>query len=118
VSGLLVALGVALGGAVGATLRLLVDTWVGARTRPGRGWGIVVVNVTGSFAIGVVVGAVPTGDARTVLATGLLGGYTTFSTASLDSARLALRGRGGAAVLHAAGTAAACVLAAWLGTLV
>jgi CrcB protein len=115
VSGLLVALGVAAGGGAGAALRLLVDAWVTARTRPGVGWGIVAVNVTGSFAIGVATGALADGTLRTVLVTGVLGGYTTFSTASLDSARLALRGRGAAAVAHAVGTAVACVAAAWLG---
>lgn len=114
-SGLLVALGVSAAGGLGAVLRLLVDTWVSARTTPRLPWGIVVVNVTGSFAIGLTVGALEPGGLRTVLATGFLGGYTTFSTASLDSARLALRGRGGAAVLHAVGLACACAAAAWAG---
>lgn len=105
---------VALGGGLGAALRFLVDGVVTARVGPRYPWGIVVVNLTGSFAIGVAAGTLD-GTTATVVSTGVLGGYTTFSTASLDSARMALRGRGGRAVAHGVGTAVACVLAAWAG---
>ena len=109
------ALLVALGGGVGAALRFLVESFVAARTSGRFPWGVVLVNVTGSFAIGLAVARIEPGTALTVATAGLLGGYTTFSTASLDTARLVLRGRGGRAVAHAAGTAVACVTAAWLG---
>lgn len=109
------ALLVALAGGAGAALRFLVESVVTARTSGRFPWGVVLVNVTGSFAIGLVVAQLEPGTALTVVTTGFLGGYTTFSTASLDTARLVLRGRGGRAVAHAAGTAVACVLAAWLG---
>lgn len=115
-NGVALAASVAAAGGLGSALRLLVDTWVTRRTSGRLPWGIVVVNVTGSFLIGLAAGLLD-GTARTVVATGLLGGYTTFSTASLDSARLALRGRGGRAVAHATGTAVVCVAAAWLGLL-
>ncbi len=108
-----------LAGGLGAALRLVVDgsvrsalaAWVPQRV----GVGLVLVNVTGSFALGALTAATAPGDVRTIVGVGLLGGYTTFSSASLDSARLALAGRGGAAVLHASGTAAACLAAAVLG---
>ncbi len=105
---------IALAGGLGSAARFVVDAVVTGRLGSRLPWGVVVVNLTGSFAIGVVVGST-SGLTQTVVATGFLGGYTTFSTASLDSARLALRGRGGAAVAHAAGTACACVLAAAAG---
>lgn len=113
---------VALAGGLGAAIRLVVDGSVRAalvsRVPQRVGIGLVIVNVTGSFALGVLTAATDPGTVRTVLGVGLLGGYTTFSSASLDSARLALSGRGGAAVLHATGTATACVAAAALGALV
>lgn len=109
------ALLVALAGGLGAALRFVVESVVAARTSDRFPWGVVVVNVTGSFAIGLAVATIDVGTALTVVATGFLGGYTTFSTASLDTARLVLRGKGGRAVAHAAGTAVACVAAAWVG---
>ncbi len=105
---------IAMGGGLGAALRFVVDGVVTARVGARIPWGVVLVNLTGSFAIGVAASTLD-GTTAAVVSTGVLGGYTTFSTASLDSARLALRGRGGAAVAHAAGTALACVAAAWLG---
>lgn len=105
---------IALGGGLGAALRFVVDGAVSSRVGARFPWGIVLVNVTGSFAIGLAAGSL-TGTAAEVVTTGLLGGYTTFSTASLDSARLALRGHGGRAVAHGVGTAVVCVVAAWAG---
>ena len=72
-------LAAALAGGVGAVLRYLVD--VGVARLAGRRfpWGILIVNLTGSFALGVVTTALP--ETAFVLGAGLLGGYTTFSTA-------------------------------------
>lgn len=109
------ALGVLLAGGLGAVLRLLVDTAVSARTSGRFAWGIVVVNVSGSFAIGLVAGALDPGTLRTIVATGLLGGYTTFSTASVDAVRLVLDGRWTAALADVLGVLAASVLAAAAG---
>jgi CrcB protein len=67
-------IGVALAGGAGA----LVRHWVG-RT--------IVVNLTGAFALGVVVGAGLHGDARTIVGAGFLGAYTTFSTWMLQAHR-------------------------------
>lgn len=84
-------LGVALAGGLGAIVRVSV-----ART--------LVVNVSGAFALGVLVGAGVDGEARFVLAVGLLGGYTTFSTWMFQS-----RGGRGIAVPLALGFAAVVV---------
>ncbi len=85
----LVALGVGLGGAVGAVARLLVDGAVSVRTRSSLPLGTLAVNVSGAFLLGVLVGVAPSGDVMRAAGTGLLGGYTTFSTWALESHRLA-----------------------------
>lgn len=109
-------------GGLGAAVRFLVDTLV-ARWNP---WtvplGTVVVNATASFALGVLTGVALSdpalADVRTVIGTGFLGGYSTFSTASVEGARLIKAGRPWAAAAHAGGMAAISLLAALLGVLV
>jgi len=100
-------------GGVGAGLRYLVDIGVMSLTRGRFPWGIVVVNVTGAFALGVVTASIP--DAALVIGAGLLGGYTTFSTVSVETALLAQRGRRDWAWLNLLGTLVTCVVAAAIG---
>lgn len=100
-------------GGVGAGLRYLVDLGIMSLTRGRYPWGIVVVNVTGSFALGVVTASLP--DAAFIVGAGLLGGYTTFSTAMLDTLALWRDGERPASVLHLLGTFAASALAALAG---
>lgn len=115
---------VALGGAVGAMARHAVDLLLGARwsaLRGGdrRGVALAVINVTGSLLIGVVAGLALRGlvspELRTVLATGVLGGYTTFSAASLDVVERAEREGRSAAVRRAVAVPVAAVLACAVG---
>ncbi|MEH3033316.1 MAG: CrcB family protein [Aeromicrobium erythreum] len=104
---------VALAGGLGAVLRFVVDGVLRARLGV---WATTVVNVSGSFALGLVVAAA--GDDGTwhdVLGTGLLGGYTTFSTASVELLRLVEGRRPVAALAYGGGTLVACVAAAALG---
>ncbi|MDJ1113928.1 fluoride efflux transporter FluC [Microbacterium dauci] len=104
-------------GGVGAGLRFLVDTAIGAR-RPGAfPFGILIVNIVGSFGLGLVVGFDLLVDATwvTILGVGLLGGFTTFSTVAVDSARFARRGRRDLAWGNLLGTFAACAVAAAAG---
>jgi len=81
----------AVAGGIGAGLRYIVDVLV-VGGRPGRlPLGILVVNVTGSFALGVLTGlgaGLVGSDLAWVLGVGLLGGYTTFSTVSAESVLL------------------------------
>lgn len=103
------ALLVALGGAVGSVARWglarALDRWGGVG---GVGPGIVVVNVLGCLLIGVVLGTTSRGEPvvgsagwRLLLATGVCGGFTTFSTFSQQTLELVAQGRGGVALAYA-----------------
>ena len=109
----------AVGGGVGAAGRYAVDEWVTGRWRRDFPLGIVVVNVTGSLVLGLLVGVLVSDRAGSavyaLVGTGVLGGYTTFSTTSLDAVRLARSGRIGSALGYAVGTMLATVAAAMLG---
>lgn len=100
-------------GGVGAALRYAADVGVTRLADRKFPWGIVLVNITGSFALGLVTSALP--DAAFVIGAGLLGGYTTFSTAMLDTIALWKDGERPASVLHVLGTFAASVIAAFAG---
>src|SRR3954452_12476499 len=81
-------------GGVGAVARVTLTRAVDARTaHPSFPWGTVVVNASGAFLLGVVVGASLTHGEERALGAGLLGAYTTFSTWMYDSHRLAGEGR-------------------------
>lgn len=120
---------VAVAGGLGAAARFVVDGAVRART-PGAAfpWATVVVNVSGSLLIGLVTGVLlGAGDPahlepwRLGVATGLCGGYTTFSTAMVETVRLGRSGRRRLAVANALGTMvltlAAVVVGVGLGVL-
>ena len=88
---------VALGGAIGASGRYLSGVWIGRIMGPGFPWGTVFVNIVGSLAMGLLIGwlakrAQPAETVHLLLATGLLGGFTTFSAFSLDAVTLWQRG--------------------------
>ena len=86
-------------------------------------WGTVVVNVTACLLMGLLVGRTAdpphsetwAATALTVLGTGFLGGYSTFSTACVEGARLLLAGRWGPALVHATLMTAATLGAVGLG---
>lgn len=117
---------VALAGGVGAVTRFVVDAEVGRRAqRFGIPLGTAVINITGSLLLGFITGwwATHTGDAglKLALGTGFLGGYTTFSTASIEAARLLRAGEGWRLGVHAGGqlvlSIAGAYLGFWLGSL-
>ena len=72
---------VAVAGAAGVLARYGFTQALGTGAAP---WSVLAVNVLGSFALGVLAGAGASEDARTVAGIGFLGGFTTFSTFSLD----------------------------------
>lgn len=124
-NGAVLTLVTALAGGLGAALRFVVDGLIGARR---RGWfplGTVVINVSGSFLVGLLTGVVlhhpAAAPLKAVLGTGLAGGYTTFSTASVEAVNLLLTDgrRSALAVVHALGmlvlAMAAAAVGMWLG---
>jgi CrcB protein len=113
-------LAVALGGALGSLLRYVVAGFVQSAAWPGFPWGIFVVNITGGFAMGIIVELSAlklnlTPEIRAFLTVGILGGYTTFSTFSLDSALLIERGNYSGAALYVTGSALLSILALFAG---
>lgn len=112
---------VAGGGALGSAARYLVGNWVQARLGSEFPWGTMFVNVSGSFLIGAVLGLFEgsglSNEARLLLAVGVLGGYTTFSTFSHDTLRLLENGSLVPALLNAVGQFAAGLAAVYAGAL-
>jgi CrcB protein len=88
VVGVLTYLGVAVLGGLGAVARYRVGAAVAARVGGAFPIGTLVVNLTGTLALGVLVGAAVPARAELLLGIGFLGGYTTFSTWMVETARL------------------------------
>ncbi len=96
--------GLMVAGALGAVLRYLVDRIVQGRVRGDFPLGILVVNLSGSLALGLLTGAflhhVVSSPWLTVAGTGLVGAYTTFSTFTFDTVRLAENEQWAASVVN------------------
>ncbi len=110
---------VGLAGAVGALTRYLVGRMVAERTSSPFPWGTLLINVSGAFLIGLIAGLTTKKalnlQAQTVLASGFLGGYTTFSTMSWEGVQLARGGSLSRSVLYLGGNVLPGLLAAALG---
>jgi CrcB protein len=107
---------IALGSALGGVLRFWLSAVVG--TRLGQAYlGTVFVNVSGSFVIGFLAALGPAPLTRQLFMIGLLGGYTTFSSFSLQTLELAHEGRFFAAGQNVALSVALSLVAVWLGHL-
>ena len=106
-------------GGVGASLRFLFDGLIRERTRVVYPVGTTVINVTGSVGLGIITGAAAHAglppEVALILGSGLLGGYTTFSTASVETVRLAQERRFVAAAANSLGMAVVCIAGAGLG---
>ena len=119
-SGLLL---IAVGGALGSVARYLCVEWVQSRFPAGTGfpWGTLFVNVAGSFVIGLLAGLDlgPRGElsllARQFLMVGVLGGYTTFSSFSLQTLLLLRSDDVWLGVLNVLVSVALGLFAAWAG---
>ena len=113
---------VGIGGALGSMARyvcsLALARWLG-ETFP---WGTLFVNATGSFVIGFFFALTAVGgrllvspDWRLFVTVGFCGGFTTFSSLSLQTLTLLRDGQGRLAGLNAFGSLALCMLTVWLG---
>jgi CrcB protein len=111
---------VALGGAVGSIARYLMASGLQTAT----GWnfpiGTVLVNILGCFLIGIlyvllVARPDPKHELRALLIVGVMGGFTTFSSFSLETVTLAMNGNYGGATLNVVVSVAACLVGTALG---
>jgi len=113
-----IALGSALGGVARYACSNLAVAWLG----PSFPWGTLAINVVGSFVIGffgTVTGPdgrylVP-GDMRQFVMVGVCGGFTTFSSFSLQTLTLAQDGEFVRAGLNVGGSVVLCLISVWLG---
>jgi CrcB protein len=111
-----IVLAVMAAGALGAGARFVLDGAVKSRRATTFPWATLAINVSGSFLLGLIAGAVMFGtldsDAQAVVGTGFCGGFTTFSTASFETVRLAEKRRSLSAAANAlasvVGSAVAC----------
>lgn len=111
---------VALGGAIGASGRFLTNAAVMRAIGPGFPYGTLIVNVMGSFLMGVlVVVLAQKGGTRFApfLMTGVLGGFTTFSAFSLDALAIWERGQVALAGAYVAGSVVLSIIALIVGVL-
>jgi CrcB protein len=108
-------------GGLGAVARLVVDGLIRSAVRTGYPVGTTVINLSGSLLLGLLTGLVVGGTApeswRLVAGTGFLGGYTTFSTASVETVRLLQDRSWWAAVVNGLGMLVGGALLAALGLL-
>lgn len=117
---------IALGGGLGSMLRFAIGTWIDSGAQKGGvifPWGTILVNITGCFIIGFIATISAAGEGRLLLSPytrnfiliGILGGYTTFSSFSLQTLTLAQDGQWGAAAANVAISVVLCLIGVWLG---
>lgn len=112
---------IAVFGGLGAVLRFVTDGTI--RTVLGRNfpWGTLIINVTGSFILGLMTGLVlhneASGNLLLIIGTGFCGGFTTFSTAIFEAVRLIEERRYAAVLVQIMGNGILSLLAAALGLL-
>jgi CrcB protein len=112
---------VGLGGFAGAIARYVLGGWILHQTLSAKfPWSTFAVNIAGCLIMGLLSGLAErlewfTPQARLLLLTGLLGGFTTFSAFGLETVHLLRRGDVWTAALYAAGSVIICVAAVWVG---
>jgi fluoride exporter len=114
-----------LGAGAGGALRHLINVYGPALWGREFPWSTALINVSGSLAMGLLIGYLALRSDgswpqsfRLFLATGVLGGYTTFSTFSLDALVMIERGQMGAAAAYVGGSVALGLLGLWTGLLI
>jgi len=113
---------VAFGGALGSVLRFSLGDFITEIFGESFPWGTLFVNGTGCFAIGIFAALTDTNgywplrpEIRQFFMAGIFGGYTTFSTFSLQTLNLAKNGAWLSAGFNSVGSLILCLLAVWLG---
>jgi CrcB protein len=115
---------IGLGGALGSIARFWLSGLIATQIGESFPWGTLIVNVSGSFVIGFFAtlsgpdGRLFAGSTtRQFVMTGICGGYTTFSSFSLQTLNLAREGEWFRAGANSVGSLVACLVAVWLGHL-
>jgi CrcB protein len=111
---------VCVGGAIGSGCRYLVATWAAETFGPGFPHGTLIVNVVGSFLIAAIMETslrtlAISSTLRLFLTTGIMGGFTTYSSFNYETMRLVEDGAVGLALLNLGATVAGCLGAGVLG---
>jgi CrcB protein len=111
---------VAAGGAIGSVARYLLNGFIQSAAWGGYPFGIFIINISGGLIMGVLTELMALKwnvslELRAFLTTGILGGYTTFSTFSLDSAMLIERHAYGQAAVYIVGSALLSIIALFAG---
>jgi CrcB protein len=115
---------IGLGSAAGGLARAWAVTWVARRFEMAHFWGTLLVNVSGSFLIGLLfvwlldnpgAGAKRDSIVSPLLLTGFCGGYTTFSAFSLQTLQLLRDDKWFLALINIVASVCCCLLAVWLG---
>lgn len=114
---MLISLLVALGSALGGLARFWLGAWAVTLWGPTFPWGTLGINVLGSFVIGLAATAlvVEASGPRALVMVGFCGGFTTFSSFSLQTLELLQAERPGAAVAYVAASVLLCLLASAAG---
>jgi fluoride exporter len=113
---------VAIGGAIGSVARFWFGNVAAATLGAAFPWGTLMINVLGSFVISFFSGLTGMGhrfslpnDARILVTVGVCGGFTTFSSFSLQTVELARDGQAGRAALYVAASMIICIVACAFG---
>lgn len=115
-------LAIATGGAAGAVLRFLMSGWIYSWLGRGFPYGTLVVNVIGSLLMGLLsvllIERLSLGpEWRAAILIGLLGGFTTFSTFSIETLNLIESGEHAKALANVVLSVVLCIAAAWAGVI-
>ena len=113
---------VMLGGAAGSAFRYLVGRWTLVTLGPGLPFGTWAVNILGGLAMGLLVGGLSRASTggeplRLLLGVGLLGGFTTFSSFSLECVNMIVRGDIVLAAAYAVSSVAGSIVALYAGVM-
>jgi CrcB protein len=110
---------VAVGGAIGSVARFWLTELAAKLFGGDFPWGTVLANITGSLLIGVIAALPAFGErdllTRQFLMAGIMGGYTTFSSFSLQTLTMLQNGHFGKAAANVVGSVALCLIAVWVG---
>ncbi len=119
---------IGVGGALGSMVRFAVASLIDLtvqKNAPIYFWGTMLVNITGCFLIGFIFTISATEGRfyltplqRQFIMIGILGGYTTFSSFTLQSLLLAQDGQWGQAAINVLGSVVLCLVGVWLGAMV